>query len=485
MAVSGVNNECFAYDNPSSSQRERARESGQRNEPIHIARAFAWQFATRINSPFHATKADGSAGRGKNMNKVNGQSDQVITEPITRLQRGGTGTNLSRAASPNRNHRWRLIVIAGILIAGAVAIYLHLNSGKKQPARGGGIPPLPISTATVRTGDIGVYVNALGTVTPFNTVSLTARVAGQIAKVEYQEGQLVHVGDPLVEIDPAPFQAAVTQAEGQLARDQAQLELAKLNLERDTNLLNKGVISKQEFDTQVATDHQSEGAVKLDQGNLDTAKVNLAYCHITSPIDGRVGLRMVDPGNIVQANGTTPLVVITQLQPISVEFNVSEDAVPQIMQAMHNGDKPEADAYDRANQKKLATGNVESFNSQIDNTTGTLRLRATFKNDDAVLFPNQFVNVQLLVDTHKGVTLLPNNAIQRNDNGAFVYVVQPNQTVALKTITVGTTDGNVSEVQGLQPGSVVAADSFNRLSDGAKVTSRPSASAAKPTTPNK
>jgi len=485
MAVSGVNNECFAYDNPSSSQRERARESGQRNEPIHITRAFAWQFATRINSPFHATKADGSAGRGKNMNKVNGQSDRVIMEPITGLQRGGTGANLSKAASPNRNHRRRLIAIAAILVAGAVTIYLHLNSGKKQPARGGGIPPLPISTATVRTGDIGVYVNALGTVTPFNTVSLTARVAGQIAKVEYQEGQLVHVGDPLVEIDPAPFQAAVTQAEGQLARDQAQLELAKLNLERDTNLLNKGVISKQEFDTQVATDHQSEGAVKLDQGNLDTAKVNLAYCHITSPIDGRVGLRMVDPGNIVQANGTSPLVVITQLQPISVEFNVSEDAVPQIMQAMHNGDKPEADAYDRANQKKLATGNVESFNSQIDNTTGTLRLRATFKNDDAVLFPNQFVNVQLLVDTHKGVTLLPNNAIQRNDNGAFVYVVQPNQTVALKTITVGTTDGNVSEVQGLQPGSVVAADSFNRLSDGAKVTSRPSASAAKPTTPNK
>ena len=190
-----------------------------------------------------------------------------------------------------------------------------------------------------------------------------------------------------MEIDPAPFQAAVTQAEGQLARDQAQLELAKLNLERDTDLLNKGVISKQEFDTQVATDHQSEGAVKLDQGNLDTAKVNLAYCHITSPIDGRVGLRLVDPGNIVQANGTSPLVVITQLQPISVEFNVSEDAVPQIMQAMHSGDKPEADAYDRANQKKLATGNVESFNSQIDTTTGTLRLRATFKNDDARTLP--------------------------------------------------------------------------------------------------
>jgi membrane fusion protein, multidrug efflux system len=418
------------------------------------------------------------------MNNSNGQTNQTEMESTTRVERGGTGANLSKAVSPNRTHRWRLIVITGILIA-AVPIYLHLSSGEKQPARGGGIPPLPISTATATTGDIGVYVEALGTVTPLNTVSLTARVAGQIAKVEYQEGQLVHIGDPLLEIDPAPFQAAVTQAEGQLARDQAQLELAKINLQRDTDLLNKGVISKQEFDTQTANAHQFEGAVKLDQGNLDQAKVNLAYCHITSPIEGRVGLRLVDPGNIVQANGMTPLVVITQLQPITVEFNVSEDSVPQIMQAIHSGRQLEADAYDRANQKKLASGKVESFNSQIDTTTGTLRLRATFKNDDGVLFPNQFVNVRLLVDTHKGVTLLPNNAIQRNDNGAFVYVVQPNQTVALKTVTVGTTDGNVSEVQDLQPGAVVAADSFNRLSDGAKVAIRPSASAAKPTTPNK
>src|SRR6476659_6158997 len=419
------------------------------------------------------------------MNNSNGHTNQTVMEPTTRIKRGGTSANLSKAGGPNRSRRWRLVVITGILIAGAVAIYLHFDSGKKQPARGGGIPPLPISTATVKTGDIGVYVDALGTVTPFNTVSLTARVAGQIAKVEYQEGQLVHIGDPLVEIDPAPFQAAVTQAEGQLARDQAQLELAKINLQRDTDLLNKSVISKQEFDTQVATDHQSEGAVKLDQGNLDTAKVNLAYCHITSPIDGRVGLRLVDPGKIVQANGATPLVVITQLQPISVEFNVSEDSVPEIMEAIHSGRQLDVDAYDRAGQKKLATGKVESFNSQIDTTTGTLRLRATFKNDDAVLFPNQFVNVQLLVDTHRGVILLPNNAIQRNDNGAFVYLVQPNQTAALKPITVGTTDGNTSEVQGLQPGSIVAADSFNRLSDGTKVTIRPSASAAKPTTPNK
>jgi multidrug efflux system membrane fusion protein len=417
-------------------------------------------------------------------NSSNGQVHQTVMEPILRLERRGFGGHFFRASGQNRGHRRRLIVITGVLIAGAAAIGLYLVSGKKEPARGGNIPSLPIGTATVSTGDIGVYVNALGTVTPFNTVSLTARVSGQIAKVEYQEGQIVHVGDPLVDIDSAPYQAAVTQAEGQLARDQAQLDLAKINLDRDTGLLKQGVISKLEFDTQVATDHQSEGAIELDQGNLDTAKVNLAYCHITSPIDGRVGLRMVDVGNIVQANGTSPLVVITQLQPISVEFNVSEDAVPQIMQAMHGGQQLEADAYDRANTKKLAPGKVESFNSQIDTTTGTLRLRATFNNDDGVLFPNQFVNVRLLVDTHKGATLLPNSAIQRNDNGAFVYVAQPNQTVALKTITVGTTDGDVSQVQGLEPGAVVAADSFNRLADGAKVTVRPAAppsSSPKPT----
>jgi multidrug efflux system membrane fusion protein len=374
--------------------------------------------------------------------------------------------------------RWLPISLAAILIVAGFAFYLHWRAAGETHSGKGGIPPIMISTAAASKGDIGVFVKALGTVTPLTTVSVTARVAGQIAKVEYHEGQIVRVGDPLVDIDPAPFQAAVTQAEGQLARDQAQLELAKLNLDRDSDLLKNGVISKQEFDTATANNGLNEGAVKLDQGNLDQAKVNLAYCHNTSPIDGRVGLRMVDTGNIVQANGTTPLVVITQLQPISVEFNVAEDSVPQIMQAIHGGRQLQVDAYDRADQKKLATGKVESFNSQIDATTGTLRLRATFQNDDSSLFPNQFVNARLLVDTHKGVTLVPSNAIQRNDSGSFVYLVQPNQTVALKTITVGTTEGNVSEVAGLEPGAVVATDSFNRLTDGAKVAVRPPASPA-------
>jgi multidrug efflux system membrane fusion protein len=331
---------------------------------------------------------------------------------------------------------------------------------------------LPISTASATSGDIDVYVKALGTVTPLKTVSVTARVAGQIANVEYQEGQIVRVGDPLVDIDPAPYQAAVTQAEGQLARDQAQLQLAKVNLQRDTDLLQKGAISRQEFDTQTANNGLFEGTIKLDQGNLDQAKVNLAYCHITSPIDGRVGLRLVDVGNNVPANAATPLVVITQLQPITVEFNVAEDSVTQIMQAIGGKRQLDVDAYDRADQKKLAAGKVEAVNSQIDTTTGTLRLRASFPNEDGALFPNQFVNARLLVDTHKGVTLLPNTAIQRNDNGAFVYLVQQNHTVALKTVTTGTTDGNVSEVQGVDPGAVVAADSFNRLTDGATITIR-------------
>jgi len=404
----------------------------------------------------------------------NDQSALWESTPSDRPARPGAAT--SSSAPRRRSHR-RVVIAACVLILAAAVVYSHFKSVTKTRDKSA-VPAVTISTATAKSGDLGVYVNALGTVTPLNTVSLTARVAGQISKDEYTEGQLVHVGDPLVEIDPAPFQAAVTQAEGQLARDQASLELAKINLVRETDLLNKSVVSKQEYDTQVATDHQAGGAVELDQGNLDKAKVNLAYCHITSAINGRVGLRLVDVGNIVQANGTSPLVVITQLQPISVEFNVAEDSVPKIVQAVHSGRKLNADAYDREDQEKLATGTLEAINSEIDATTGTLRLRASFANDDDSLFPNQFVNVHLLVDTHKGVTLLPNNAIQRNDNGAFVYEVQPNQTVALKTIAVIRTEGNVSEVQDVQQGDIVAADSFNRLSDGAKVTMR---TAAQPT----
>jgi multidrug efflux system membrane fusion protein len=329
-----------------------------------------------------------------------------------------------------------------------------------------------VSTATAQSGNIGVYVNGLGVVTPLSTISVNSRVEGQITKVYYQEGQMVHLGDPLLDIDPGPNQAALTEAKGQLARDSALLDDAKLDLERYQEAFASNAIPKQQLDTQV-------GTVELDQGQLDNAKVQLAYCHITAPISGRVGLRLVDAGNIVQA-GSSNLVVITELQPISVIFNVAEDDLPQIQAQLRAGNTLPVDAFDRAQTKKLATGTLETLDNQIDPTTGTVKFRAIFTNDDESLFPNQFVNARLLVNTLEGVTLLPNTAIQRNADSAFVYLLQSdqtNQTVTMQTITVGTTDGNVSAVQGIDPGTVVVADNFNKLTDGAKVTVRPTAGA--------
>jgi membrane fusion protein, multidrug efflux system len=381
------------------------------------------------------------------------------------------------AKSHKRHRLWPWILVLVVLVLALIAYLTHRNSQGGTSAgggrSGGGTNAVMISTATAETGDIGVYIDALGTVTPLYSVSVEARVAGQIVKVNYQEGQHVRAGDSLVEIDPDPYQAALVQAQGQLARDTAMLADAKLDLERYQEAYESNAIPKQQYDTQVATVQQDEGTVQLDQGNLDSAKVNLAYCHITSPINGRVGLRLVDPGNIVQANGTTPLVIVDQLQPITVIFNVSEDYLPQILPPVQQGKKLTVDVFDRTDQKKLATGTLETLDNQIDTTSGTFKLRAMFTNADESLFPNQFVNARLLVATHTDVILLPNTVIQRNDQGAFVYLLKDNQTVAMQTITVGVTDGNVSEVDGLDDGDKVAADNFNRLVDGAKITIRP------------
>jgi multidrug efflux system membrane fusion protein len=331
-------------------------------------------------------------------------------------------------------------------------------------------PPPTVATHAAWRGDIPVHLDALGTVTPLATVTVKTRVDGQLMTVNYREGQMVHEGNLLAEIDPRPFQAQLTQAQGQLQRDRALLENAHVDLDRYHSLYARDAIPKQLLDTQVATVHQLEGTVKLDQGTLENARVQLVYCRITSPISGRVGLRLVDPGNIVHVTDTTGLLVITQLQPMTVIFNVAEDYLPQIQQQTRLGHKLEVDAFDRAQQQRIATGEVLTFNNQIDTTTGTVRLKAIFPNEDNALFPNQFVNARLQLDVHRGTTLVPAAAVQRNAQGPFVYLVKPDQTVAIQAVSVGAIDGSTAEiVKGLQPGQTIATDNFDKLQEGARI----------------
>lgn len=361
-----------------------------------------------------------------------------------------------------------------ILIGLAALIFFRVRSGKQpQQTKGAGGPPPPmVSTVTSYKGDIGIYVNALGIVTPLYTVAVNSRVDGQITKVSYQEGQLVKQGDPLLDIDPTPFQAALLQAEGQLARDQALLENAKIDLSRYQQAYASNAIPEQQLATQGATVHQDEGTVRLDEGTLSNAQVQLDYCHITAPIDGRVGLRLMDPGNVVHSANSNALVIITKLQPITVIFTVAEDYLGQIQQRLRQGNTMQVDAYDRTQEKKLATGTLETLDNEIDTTTGTVKLRAIFTNEDNSLFPNQFVNARLLVDTLHDATLVSNPVVQRDSLGAFVYLLKPDQTIATNPVAVKVTDANVSAVDGLEPGTVLVGDNFNKLTDGMKVQVR-------------
>ena len=396
-----------------------------------------------------------------------------MTEPVT-----GAGVSKKSEQYPTENStthksRWWIWLIVVVVILVIVAIWERRGGSSDAKASGGAASrPVLVSTATAHQGDIGIYLNALGTVTPVYTDMVTSRVQGEITQVYYREGQMVRKGDPLIEIDPRPYQAALTQTEGQLAHDQAVLTEAKIDLERYKQALNRNAIAKQQYDDQEQVVLQDEGTVKNDEGQLANAKVNLVYTHITAPIAGRVGLRLVDPGNIVQANSTTVLVVITQLQPITVIFSIAEDQLPQIQQQLRKGKKLTVDAFDRAGSVKLASGTLLTLDNVIDPTTGTLKLKAIFNNSDNALFPSQFVNVKLLVDTQHDVTLVPTPAIQRNAQGAFVYVIKSDQTASMRTITPGTTDGSVTAVQGVQPQEVVAVNGFDKLLDGAKVTIR-------------
>ncbi len=356
-----------------------------------------------------------------------------------------------------------------VLVGAGVVVWLHpwtTGSHKGPPA----VPPQAVRDAPVVKGDMPIVVTALGTVTPLATVTVQTQVSGQLMEVGFKEGQEVRKGDFLAQIDPRPYQAALAQAQGTLAHDQALLADARLDLTRYQTLNRQDSIAKQTVDTQLALVHQYEGTIISDQAAVDTQKLNLIYCHITAPVDGRVGLRLVDAGNYVQASSSTGLVVITQLKPISVIFSVPEDDIPRIMKRLTAGATLQTTAYDRADTTLIATGALQTVDNQIDTTTGTVKIRALFPNDDEALFPNQFVNVNLLVDTLHDAALVPNPAIQRGTPGTFVFRVNADDTVSVQPVTTGPTDPrNTVITKGLRVGDRVVIDGADRLRDGARI----------------
>jgi membrane fusion protein, multidrug efflux system len=367
--------------------------------------------------------------------------------------------------------RWWIGLLAVCLLA--IGAYVFLIRGGEAPSRAAvpGPPPIPVVAAPARARDMGVYLTGLGSVTPLNTITVHTQVNGQLMSARFQEGQLVRQGDLLAEIDPRPFQAQLAQFEGQLARDQALLDNARVDLQRFRVLWSQNSIAKQMLDTQASLVRQDEGAVKMDQGLIEGVKVQLMYCRITAPISGRVGLRLVDPGNFLQTTDTTGIVVITQLQPIAVVFTIPEDNIPSVLDRLNAGADLPVEAYDRAEQRKLSTGSLLTLDNEIDQTTGTVRLKAVFPNTDNHLFPNQFVNARLQLDVKHGATVVPTAAIQRSPRGPFVYVVKSDQTVEVRPVTVGVTDGDdVAIDTGLSVGEPVVVDGAERLRDGSPVT---------------
>ncbi len=346
------------------------------------------------------------------------------------------------------------------------------GSASGKSGKGGGAGGVVNVVGTrARRGNIGVYLTGLGAVTPIYTVTVKSRVDGELIAVNYKEGDMVTKGDLLAQIDPRPYDAALVQAEGTLARDQALLANAKIDLARYQLLIKTNAVPEQMLATQQATVDQDAGTVKLDEGTVDAAKVNVTYTKIPAPITGRVGLRLVDPGNIVQTSDSNGLVVITQMDPISVIFTVSEDQLPTVLQKLRAGQKLEVDAYDREMKSKLAQGTLTTVDNEIDQTTGTVRLRATFDNKNNALFPNQFVNARLLVQQKVGVTLLSSAAIQRTSSTTFVYLVETDSTVSVRNVTLGTTEGEDSEItSGLNVGDVVVLSGADKLEQGSKVS---------------
>lgn len=375
--------------------------------------------------------------------------------------------------SRRRNARTLWIVVAGLLLLGlGIAWLIHRAPTAKAPADRRGAAPavMPVGTAPVKLSDVNVYLSGLGTVTPRANVVVRTRVAGQLMSVLFSEGQMVARNQLLAEIDPRPYRAALEQAQGQLLRDQALLANARLDLARYNTLYAQNSTSKQILDTQAALVKQDEGVVKADQGTVDTAQVNLDYTRITAPVAGRIGLRQVDPGNVVQPSDTNGIVVITQLQPIDVVFTIPQDDIPRVLAPLRAKTLLAVDAYDRDQKTRLATGALLTMDNQIDSTTGTVKLKAAFDNTEGALFPNQFVNIQMLVDVLKNSIVAPLAGIQRGSQGTFAYVVNANDTVSVVPVTTGTVQADqVVITKGLVPGQTIVVDGADKLRDGAKV----------------
>lgn len=369
---------------------------------------------------------------------------------------------------------WWIWLLLIALIAGGAYLYFTIKQKNTalaaKQAAAAAARSVPVAAVPARKGDIGVYLTGLGSVTPLDTVTVKSRVDGQLMKVLFREGQVVKSGELLAVLDPRPFQVQLTQAEGQLMRDQALLKNAQLDLERYRVLSEQDSIAKQQYDTQKSLVRQYEGAVKNDQGLVDSARLQLVYCRITSPLSGRVGLRQVDAGNIVHATDTNGLVVITQLTPITVIFPIPEDNLPQVLAKLKNGARLTVEAFDREQKQKLAAGYLLTIDNVVDPTTGTVKFKAVFPNKENELFPNQFVNARLLVEVRHDSVIVPSSAIQRGPQGIFVYVVKADRSVAVRPVTLGVTEGGETAVDaGLAPGDIVVSDGAERLHEGSLV----------------
>jgi multidrug efflux system membrane fusion protein len=373
------------------------------------------------------------------------------------------------------SHKLRWLGLAGVAgLAAALSFGLrgvHAQGAHPKGGRGGEGMAVPVAAGTARRGVMPVYLEGLGSVTPFYTVTVHTRVDGQLMEVAFREGQEVHAGDLLAEIDPRPFQVQLEQAQGQLAHDQAVLDNARVDLDRYRNLLEQEAIPKQQLDTQAALVAQEEGTIKADQAAIDNAKLQLTYCRITAPISGRIGLRLVDPGNMVHASDPNGMLVITEMHPITVVFTLPEDSLAPVLRKVRDGAELPVEAYNRDKTQKLASGRLLTTDNQIDPNTGTLKLKAVFENRENTLFPNQFVNVRMLVDAKRDQVIVPAVAIQRGSQGTFVYVVKPDKTVEARPISVGIVDGNNASIEkGLEAGEMVVTDGADKLQPGSRVT---------------